>query len=85
MNLYFDYKYLCQFASESMPDNQIMFEISMGELQQLISLFVESSHELTVREILDEELYRKKYTKVNMRKLIMILDKFKDDKMQASP
>jgi Fe-S-cluster formation regulator IscX/YfhJ len=38
-----------------------------------------------VREILDEELYRKKYTKVNMRKLIMILDKFKDDKIQSSP
>jgi hypothetical protein len=35
-----------------------------------------------VREILDDDLYRKKYSKINMRKLISVLDKYRDDKIK---
>lgn len=52
----------------------------MGELQQLISLFIESS-ELGVKEILDDDTYRKKYSKINLRKLVLILEKYKNDKI----
>ncbi|CDW87391.1 exocyst complex component 6 isoform 2 [Stylonychia lemnae] len=81
INLYQDYLYLTKFAKEQMVDNQQMFEIGMGELQQLISLFTESQVELGVKEILDDDLYRKKYSKINLRKLVLILEKFKDDKV----
>ena len=47
----------------------------------MISLFTESSAELGVKEILDDDLYRKKYAKINLRKLVLILEKFKDDKV----
>lgn len=81
INLWFDYHYLLQFAGEAMPESQVMFEIAMGELQQIIALFLESSPERGIREILDDDLYRKKYFKLNMRKLILIIDKFRDDKI----
>eukprot|EP00349_Pseudokeronopsis_sp_Brazil_P004057 CAMPEP_0202975968 /NCGR_PEP_ID=MMETSP1396-20130829/73474_1 /ASSEMBLY_ACC=CAM_ASM_000872 /TAXON_ID= /ORGANISM="Pseudokeronopsis sp., Strain Brazil" /LENGTH=63 /DNA_ID=CAMNT_0049712499 /DNA_START=363 /DNA_END=551 /DNA_ORIENTATION=+ len=58
-----------------------MYEVSMGELQQLISLFTGSDPDKTVKEILEDDLYRKKYAKINIRKLICILEKFKDDKV----
>mmetsp|Transcript_17111 Transcript_17111/g.16335 ORF Transcript_17111/g.16335 Transcript_17111/m.16335 type:complete len:97 (+) Transcript_17111:1500-1790(+) len=58
-----------------------MFEISMGELQQVILLFTESDADKGVKEILDDDLYRKKYSKVNIRKLIMILEKFREEKV----
>eukprot|EP00347_Sterkiella_histriomuscorum_P017453 403349310 len=45
LNLYQDYQYLMKFAKEQMVDNQQMFEIGMGELQQMISLFLESNPE----------------------------------------
>ena len=66
-----------------MVDNQQMFEIGMGELQQVIQLFTESSKELGIKEILDDDLYRKKYAKVNLRKLVLILEKYKDDKVSS--
>lgn len=60
-----------------------MFEIGMGELQQLVYLFTESSMELGVKEILDDDTYRKRYAKINLRKLVLILEKFKDDKVPS--
>lgn len=52
----------------------------MGELQQIISLFTES---IGVKEILEEETYRKKYAKINLRKLVLILEKYKNDKIST--
>lgn len=33
------------------------------------------------KEILDDDLYRKNYSKVNLRKLVLILEKYKNDKL----
>jgi hypothetical protein len=46
----------------------------------MISLFVESG-ETGIKEILDEDLQKKKYSKINSRKLLMILEKYKDEKV----
>ena len=34
-----------------------------------------------VREIMDDDLYRRKYSKINLRKLVLILEKYKNDKI----
>lgn len=46
----------------------------------MISLFIESG-EGGIKEILDDDTYRKKYSKINIRKLLMIFDKYKDEKV----
>jgi hypothetical protein len=35
------------------------------------------------KEILDDDLYRKKYSKINLRKLVLILEKYKNDKLSS--
>ena len=35
------------------------------------------------KEILDDDLYRKNYSKVNLRKLVLILEKYKNDKLNG--
>jgi len=72
---------LVKFAKEHAVDSQAVIETGMSELKQMVSLFVESSQELGVKEILDDDTYRKKYSKVNLRKLVLVLEKFKDDKV----
>jgi hypothetical protein len=47
-------------------------------------MFTESS-ELGVKEILDDDTYRKKYSKVNLRKLVLILEKYKNEKISGEP
>lgn len=49
----------------------------------MIFLFTESSPDIGIKEILDDDLYRKKYSKINLRKLVLILEKFKDDKVSS--
>ena len=39
------------------------------------------SSELGIKEILDDDTYRKKYSKLNLRKLVLILEKYKNDKV----
>ena len=34
-----------------------------------------------MKEILDDDTYRKKYSKINLRKLVLILEKYKHDKL----
>ena len=50
----------------------------------MVSLFTEC-HEGGVKEILDDDTYRKKYSKINLRKLVLILEKYKNDKLGNAP
>ena len=36
-----------------------------------------------MKEILDDDIYRKKYAKINLRKLVLILEKYKNDKFNS--
>lgn len=63
-----------------MPDNKATFEAALSELYALIIIFVDSG-EMGVKEILDDDIYRKKYSRMNIRKLIKVLEKYKDDKI----
>ena len=53
----------------------------MEELKELCGLFINSAD---IKEILDDEVYRKKYSKINLRKLVLILEKYKNDKFSAN-
>ena len=55
-----------------------IFEAGLGELIQLNYLFLES--EAGIKEILEDDVYRKRYNKLNLRKLVLILEKYKNDK-----
>ncbi len=82
MNLYLDNVYLTNFAREqstlSCPEGQSLFESGMAELQQLTYLFLQSENP---KEILDDNVYRKRYSKINLRKLVLILEKYSNDKI----
>ena len=41
-------------------------------------LFLQSENP---KEILDDNLYRKRYSKINLRKLVLILEKYSNDKI----
>lgn len=56
--------------------------LGMGELSQLTYLLLES--EGGPKEILDDDLYRKNYSKINLKKLVLILEKYKNDKLEHS-
>ncbi len=59
--------------------------MGMAELQQLTSLFVECEQSTGgVKEILDDNIYRKKYSKINLKKLVLILEKYKNDKISLT-
>jgi len=73
LNLHLDYQCLLRFA-ETLPEPMTQ---CLGELQQLLALFLESE---SVKEILDDAIYRAKYAKVNLKKLVSLLDKYKNDK-----
>ena len=36
--------------------------------------------EAGIKEILEDDVYRKRYNKLNLRKLVLILEKYKNDK-----
>ena len=85
INLYLDQVALAEFAREQIrpsADDENIFEMGLGELQQLTFLMLES--EGGPKEILDDDLYRKRYSKVNLRKLALILDKYKNDKIEGT-
>lgn len=46
-------------------------------MQQLCALFVEQGDP---KEVLDEEKYRMRYSKLNLRKVVLILEKYRNDK-----
>ena len=73
LNLYLDQLYIARFAREQL----FAEEEAIIELQQLTSLFLNAEN---LKEILEEELYKKKYYKLNMRKIAGIMDKYRNDK-----
>ncbi len=61
-----------------------MFELGIGELQQLTYLFLQTEGGTGPKEILDDDIYRKRYSKINLRKLVLILEKYRNDKYALS-
>jgi hypothetical protein len=51
---------------------------TLGELSQLVALFTGGSE---VKEILDDGVYRAKYSRVNLRKVVLVLEKYRNDKL----
>ena len=51
----------------------------MLEVRQLTYLFLESDG--GPKEILDDDIYRQKYSKINLKKLVLILEKYKNEKI----
>ena len=72
LSLFLDLKYIENFAIQ-----QPTVDGSLSELQQLCALFLECSDP---KEILDDSTYRKKYSKLNLRKVAMVMDKYRNDK-----
>ncbi len=56
-----------------------MFEVGMSELTQVNALFLIS--DLGPKDLLDDEVYRQKYSKINLKKVILILEKYRNDKL----
>ncbi|TNV74389.1 hypothetical protein FGO68_gene683 [Halteria grandinella] len=54
-------------------------DVCLGECTQLCDLLLHSD----VKEVLDDEVYRKKYSRINLRKLVLVLEKYKNDKVEG--
>jgi hypothetical protein len=46
----------------------------------LTYLFLQTENGVGPKEILDDDIYRKRYSKINLRKLVLILEKYRNDK-----
>jgi len=68
-----------QKLSTEWTDSKLKGKCGLEELHQICNLFLREG----VTAILDDDRYRKNFEQINLRKLVQILDKFKDDKAPA--
>ena len=73
LNLWLDYQCIC-----TIPQSQkVPHEYVLSDIQQLCALFVKPGDP---KEVLDEENYRMRYSKLNLSKVVLILEEYRNDK-----